>query len=282
MELFRIIKSDARRAMRFCGGRAVASAIIVLLACLSINLAETALFLVFSGGENNFSDFIGFYKNSPENIAITAGAAFVWLIVIPSLVLGYIKLHISFAEGNDESISVLFDMFSSFKKFIGSVFFAIGFLVRYLFVFSLAILPGGAFLWFSEKYIPDSGRTASIIKIAACCLAISIIILCVFLAVIFVQRWSLAAYYRVSGTGVFKSFSLSAKATKGLCTRIIGFKCSFIVWGILSFFILPLFWSVPYYNLSVAIFSKYLMERYEHSLAEIPETIEEPFIEEKD
>lgn len=262
-----MIKGDARRAMRFCGGRSVASVIVILLACLLINLAESAVFLVFSGAENYFSYF---YDYSPESIAITSVAAFVWLLLIPALILGYTKLHLSFAEGKDESISVLFDIFSSFKKFIGCFFFSVGFIVRYLIVFSLAILPGGAFFWFSEKYIPEEGRTAGIIKISACCIAISIIILCVFLAIIFVQRWSLAAYYRVSGNGIFKSFSLSAKATKGLCTRIISFKCSFIGWGFLSFLVLPLFWSVPYYSLSVAIFSKYLMERYERSLAETP------------
>ena len=267
MELFRIIKSDAKRAMHFCGGRSVASAIIILLACLMINLAESALLLVFSEPGNIFENL---YGNSPESIAVVSGMAFVWLLLIPALFLGYKKLHFSFAEGKDESISVLFDMFSSFKKFIGSFFFAFAYIIRYAVVFSFAILPGGAFLWFSEKYIPENGRTSGIIKISACCIAISIIILCVFLAIIFVQRWSLAGYYKISGNGIFKSFSLSAKATKGLCTRIIAFKCSFIGWGFLSPLILPLFWSVPYYGLSMAIFSKYLMERYEHSLAEVP------------
>lgn len=267
MELFRVIKDDAKRAMRFCGGRSVSSAIIIVLVCLLINIAETVFLIIFSEPENVFESIVLYSK---EDIAITAGAAFLWLLIIPALLLGYKKLHFSFAEGKDESVSLLFDMFSSFKKFVGSFFFAFEFIVRYMVVFTAAILPGGAFFWFSEKYIPEGGRTSGIIKIAACCIAISIIILCVFLAMIFVQRWSLAAYYRISGNGIFKSFSLSAKATKGLCSRIIAFKCSFIGWGFLSPLILPLFWSIPYYGLSMAIFSKYLMERYEHSLAEVP------------
>ena len=98
-------------------------------------------------------------------------------------------------------------------------------------------------------------------------------ILCTFLAFIFVQRWSLAVYYRALGNGVWKSFALSAKASKGFGTRIISFKFSFIGWGIFSLLVLPLIWTVPYYGISNAIFAKYLMERYEHSLAKVPETV---------
>ena len=70
---------------------------------------------------------------------------------------------------------------------------------------------------------------------------------------------------------------------KGLCTDIISFKISFIGWGILSFLILPFLWSAPYYALSNAIYAKYLMERYERSLAQVPESIApEITFEEKD
>ena len=148
------------------------------------------------------------------------------------------------------------------------------FCLRYVFVFAAALLPGGAFLWFAESYIPGGNRTLELLKISACCVAVAIMILCTFLAFIFVQRWSLAIYYRTLGTGIHKSFSLSAKAAKGMHTTIISFKFSFIGWGILSLLVLPLIWTVPYYGISNAIFAKYLMERYEHSLAKVPETFE--------
>ena len=268
-----MIKGDARRAMHFCGGRAVASLMIISLAHLSVSLTETLLLFLFFGSESLYYDFYSFYNRSPEVIAITAVAAVLWFLFIPALLLGYTKLHLSFAEGNDESISVLFEMFSSFKKFIGSAVFFVVFAARYIFVFGVALLPGGAFFWFAQNYINPASRTIEILKTIAVSISVIITVLCVFLAIIFVQRWSLAAFYRISGNGIFKSFSLSAKATKGLYTRIIGFKCSFLGWGILSFFVLPLLWAIPYYSISNAIFSKYLMEKYEHSLAEIPKTI---------
>ena len=269
--------------MGFCGGRTVASVIIVALAFLCISLTESVLLTVFCGTDVFTSDILSLAETYPEAVFITAGSAVVWIFVIPALLLGYVKLHLAFAEGKDESISLLFDMFSSFRKFIGSAFFFLAFAARCILVFSAAILPGGAFFWFSETYIPEGTRTLEILKISAFFIAFAIIALCIFLAFIFIQRWNLAPYYRVCGNGIHKSFSLSAKAAKGLCTDIISFKISFIGWGILSFLILPFLWSAPYYALSNAIYAKYLMERYERSLAQVPESIApESTFEEKD
>lgn len=271
MELFRMIKDDTKRAMRFCGGRAIASSVIVALSCLALSLTESVLLMIFCGIDALYYDLFELAKLHPEAVAISAGSFVVWIILIPALLLGKTKLFLSFSEGNDESISSIFDMFSSFKKFIGSAFFAISLGIRYAFVFIIAILPGGAFFWFASTYIPDENRTVALLKIAACFIAVAIMVLCIFLAIIFVQRWSLAPYYRASGIGIHRSFALSTKASKGLYTRIISFKFSFIGWGILSLFMLPMIWTVPYYELSNAIFAKYLMERYEHSLAVTPD-----------
>ena len=141
MELFRMIKGDARRAMHFCGGRAVASLMIISLAHLSVSLTETLLLFLFFGSESLYYDFYSFYNRSPEVIAITAVAAVLWFLFIPALLLGYTKLHLSFAEGNDESISVLFEMLSSFKKFIGSAVFFV-------------VLPQDIFLSLGLRFFP--------------------------------------------------------------------------------------------------------------------------------
>ncbi|MBQ4545866.1 MAG: DUF975 family protein [Oscillospiraceae bacterium] len=277
MELFRIIKSDAKRALRFCGGRTVAAMFAVVLALLAVNVTESVLLLVLAGPEAIYSDLASLAESNRAVIPVLGGSCVLWLLLVPAMIVGYIKLHLSFAEGSDESVLMVFERFSSFKKYFGSIFFAIGFAVRYLFVFAIAVLPGGAFLWFSETYIPEGNRTAELLKISACSIAVIIMVLCVFLGVIFVQRWSLAVYYFALGEGIGKSFSLSAKAAKGMHTEILSFKFSFIGWGILSVFILPLVWTVPYYETANAIFAKYLMERYERSLAEVPEIDENVF-----
>ena len=273
MELFRMIKSDAKRAMRFCGGRTVAAMAAVLLAYFAVNLTESVLLVIFCGEKAFCSDLVSLAKSFPAVVPILAGTTALWFILIPALLIGYKKLHLSFAEGNDESISLIFERFSSFKKYIGSFFFGIGYAVRIFLSLAIAVLPGGAFLWFAETYIPEGSRTLSILKISACGIAVTIMILCISLALIFIQRWSLAVYYYAEGAGIRKSFALSVKATKGNHARILNFKFSFAVWGVVSLLILPLIWTVPYYGISNAIFAKYLMERYEHSLAEVPESV---------
>ena len=154
--------------MRPFGGRAVASVMIVFLAYLAITLTQTVLLFVFSGAESLYTDFYSLADTSPETLAITAGAAVVYLFVMPALFLGYTKLHLAFAEGKDESISVLFDMFSSFKKFFGSAVFAVSLGIRYLITFAIAAAPGGAFFYFAYNYIETPNRTLEILKIAAC------------------------------------------------------------------------------------------------------------------
>lgn len=270
MELFRIIKTDARNALRFCGGRTVASMLIVFLAYLAISLTESVLLLVFAGMDALYLDYTVPENFSPEILAITGGSALVYFIVMSVIAMGYTKLHFAFAEGRDESISTLFDMFSSAKKFFGSLFFSVEYGLRLIITAAFAAAPGTGLFYIAYTYIPDGNRTIELLKISACCIAISLVILCLSLWLIFIQRWHLAKYYFISGKGVFKSFSLSAKASKGFCTSLLKFKLSFIGWAVISLLILPMIWSVPYYMISAAIYSKYLMERYEHSLAQVP------------
>lgn len=274
MELFRVIRRDARLALRFCGGRCAAALMIVFLVYIAVSLTHSALLLVFSGGNDLAAFLDSYYGNySTEEIAVTVGCAVLYYLVMSPLLLGYAKLHFAFSEGRDESIVMLFDFFASFKKFFGSVLFFVLYEIRVIFVCAFALLPGAALFYLAQNHIPEGSDTLEILRIAACCIAIGLCLLCLALAVIFVQRWSLAKYYYVEKNGIFSSFSLSAKATKGLCTRIIRFRLSFFGWALLSLLILPLVWSVPYYMVSDAIFSKYLMERYERSLAQVPESV---------
>ncbi|MBR5310629.1 MAG: DUF975 family protein [Oscillospiraceae bacterium] len=270
MELFRIIKSDARKALRFCGGRTVAAMLIVFLAYLAISLMESVLLLVFMGTEAIHLDYFASGNPPIEVLCITGGCSVLYFIVLSVIAMGYTKLHFSFAEGKDESISTLFDMFSSGRKFFGTLLFEIFYGIRTILSGAFAAAPGTALFYIAYNYLPETGRTLQLIKISACCIAISLIILCLSLWLIFIQRWHLARYYFINKSGIFKSFSLSVKATKGLRVSLLKFKFSFMGWALLSVLILPLIWAIPYYAVSEAIYSKYLMERYSHSLAQVP------------
>ena len=272
MELFRIIKSDAKSAMGLFGGRAVASFLIVLLAYLAVNCVHSILLYIFSDFSMIGIDIYNIRGISPKILAVTGGCSLLYLFVMSGFSIGHAKLHFAFAEGKDESVFLIFETFSSFKKFFGSVLFYLGYAFRVAFTAVFAVLPGGILFYFMSSHFPDAEGALGILRAAGYGVSYILFILCASLWLIFIQRWELAKYYFIGGRGINKSFSFSAKATKNICYEIIRFKLSFIGWAFASFLVLPLVWTVPYYELSKTIFYKYLMERYERSLAHIPET----------
>ena len=275
MELHRIIKSDARRALRGCWGKSVAAAMIIFGAYLSVALAESVFLFVFSEDAVAL-DFLALSNASLTAIIITGGAALTYFLLMPALALGFVKLHFAFAEGREESVSAVFDMFSSFKSFVKSIVFTVAFSLRHAFCAAVALVPGGVLFYLAENYIVPENRTVHLLKISACCVGIALMLLCLALAFIYAQRWHAASYYFVSGRKVHESFKLSVRATKGRRVHIAGFKVSFVGWWLLNLLVLPVLWFVPYYSVSSAIYAKYLISKLEHAPVETPITGPEP------
>ena len=124
-------------------------------------------------------------------------------------------------------------------------------------------------------YIVPETKNTSVLQICAYCIGIIVTLLCLSLLIIYAQRWFAAVYYLSEGKNPSEAFRLSVRATKGLNTQIIRFKLSFAGWAFLSVLFFPMLWSLPYYSVSEALYAKYLMERYERSLADFPEKSEE-------
>ncbi len=265
MELFRIIKKDAKAALGFCWGRLFGACLIIALFYLAVNLTETVLLFIFAGGEYSLSEA------SPVALIITGICSVLYLLVLSPLFLGLDKLCLGFANGEDENISVIFEMFSSPKKFIGSAVFEFMNLLRHGLVLAFSLVPGSVLIYIIKNYMPTDTEILEILKIAGIFVGFILILLCSSLGIIFSQRWSLAPYYRARGEKIHRSFKLSVLATKEECTLLMGFRLGFCFWALTNIFILPAIWSVPYYLTANAIYAKYLMEKYERSLAEIPE-----------
>ena len=120
MELHRIIKCDARRSLRGCWGKSIAAAMVLFGSYLAVAISESVLLFVFSE-ESASLDFLSITNASLTAIVITGLAALAYFLLMPALSLGFTKLHLTFAEGREESVSVVFDMFSSFKWFVKSL-----------------------------------------------------------------------------------------------------------------------------------------------------------------
>ncbi len=267
MELHRIIKSDARRALRRYWAKSAVAVLVLFSAYIAVVLAESVLLFVFSGEESLKLDFLSLGNTSTETLVITGISAVLFCLLMPALIVGYKKLHLAFANGGEAAVAALFDSFSSPGAFFRAIVFALLLTVRRAVVFAAALLPGGALIYAAYRFIEPQTRTVYMLKLCAYCIGGILILLCLALALIFVQRWFAAPYYLAGGTGVHKAFALSVKATKGLCPAIIRFKISYFGWALLSVLVLPVLWSLPYYSTASAIYAKYLTERFEHGSA---------------
>ena len=213
MELHRIIKSDARRALSRYWAKSAVSAVIVFAAYLAIALAESVLLFVFSGEEAPAFDIFNLAETSTEALVITGISAFVFCLLMPALLIGYRKLHLAFANGGEIAVATLFDSFSSFREFLRAIAFTLLLTIRRTLVFAAALVPGGALIYAAYLFIKPQNRTVYMLELCAYCIGGILILLCLALALIFVQRWFAAPYYLAGGTGVPKAFSLSVKAT---------------------------------------------------------------------
>ena len=275
MELHRIIKRDSRSILKNCWGRSVAAGIIVFTVYLLLAIFESLFMIVFSDDENAVFSLFDVGNVSVPVLVITMFSAVVGAIVFPALAVGFKKMHMSFAVDGNTEISALFDVFSSFRFAVRSIVFFAMLIFRYLFFILLAVLPGGVLIFAARMYIVPETKNTSVLQICAYCVGTVVTLLCLSLLIIYVQRWSAAVYYLAAGKNPSEAFRLSVKATRGFNTQIIRFKLSFAGWALLSILFFPMLWSLPYYSVSEALYMKYLMERYERSLADFPEGNEE-------
>lgn len=269
MELYRMIKKDAKRLLRSVWGRSLVGSLLVLALALLITSAETAFLFVFSDTEFFDPGALELTAVSMESLVITVSAAVLSILLVPQGFCGIKKLHLSFLNGEEKGLSPLFESFSPFWRFLDTSAFFCLYSARILLGFIVAMAPGTALLWFLETYFPKTSRTMQLLEIGACLLSVLLIVFCLVLWQIFCQRWFLAPYYFAEGNSAHRSFSLSVKATKGQRTAIFGFSLSFFGWALLSVLIFPMLWTVPYYETASAVYARYLMERYERSTAPI-------------
>lgn len=274
MELHRIIKSDARRALRRYWAKSAVAALTVFSAYLAIILAESVLMFVFSDESDATLNFLNIGNTNIETLVINGIVAFAFVLLMPALIIGYKRLHLSFAEGRETAVATLFDCFASPREYFNAIGLTACLCVRGIFVTLLAAAPGGGLIYAAYRFIEPQNRTVYMLKLCAYCVGGILMLLCLALALIFMQRWFAAPYYLASGKGFSESFSLSVKATKGLCPQIIRFKISFFGWALLSGLILPMLWTLPYYSTAKAIYAKYLMQRLERNTANAANPLE--------
>jgi hypothetical protein len=88
-----------------------------------------------------------------------------------------------------------------------------------------------------------------------------LLVLLFFLAV-FLSRYSLAVYLMGQryAKGPFGALRMSARITRGHCFETFWFGLSFLPWMLLNIFVVPMFFTLPYLQMSFALYTRYLVE----------------------
>lgn len=261
MELYRIIKADSRAALRRYWGKSSVAAFVLMGAYLTVSLAEAVLMFVFSGSAEPEVSAFSLSKTPLSVLVILGGAYAALLVLMPALAVGYKGLHLDFASGGDAFVAYVFEMFSTAKRFFSCIWLYILLAFRLVWCTAVAILPGGALVFAATVLLSPASRQEYILQVCALCTGGILLILCLLLEFIFAQRWFLAPYYLAVGKSPAKAIALSVRGTKGFCTTLFRFKFSFFGWGLLTIFVLPVLWSLPYYSTACGIFAKYLIEK---------------------
>ena len=79
----------------------------------------------------------------------------------------------------------------------------------------------------------------------------------------FVQRWALLPYLALERPelGLRALLRISRRATKGLRFELLYARLSFLGWALLTVLIFPALFTVPYYEQTMALYARYLLEQ---------------------
>ncbi len=260
------IKSNARKALSGCWGEAVCITLLFFTAVLFFMVLEALVFSLFDipffNGIADTPAFL-FYGASPFEIILLVFVS-VLRVLVPffvtsPLALGMIRWYFRLVSEERHTFNDMLYYFSSkdllkrsWKCFLSLYIHCLEYAVLF-FLLPFAVLTLYKVLSASGILLPLFFPFLIIMLFS-----LAFVLLCFFLLRYFPVLCLIAEDDSLS---IILAFRTSVQYTKRQHSGIFMFNLSFIVWCILSVFILPLLYSVPYYLASSAIYSKVLMEK---------------------
>lgn len=252
-------------------GKAVAITVILLCVPLVQSLCnEFAAYLfgvnlnVFpQGWDQVFSWIIRRVSNWPYFLMLAAGCVLFWLLGAP-LSLGAARWNLRASQGCSPPVEELFYYFSGRKRFFRSLACSIQLFLRGLLWFVVCLGPGIALAIvcsvmgnLAHTSVGNAPLWATVGMLSAA-LLIPVGIVCFFLLMLryFSAQTAVAA---LESARVNRCISLSVRRMKGKKRPAFRLMLSFIGWGLLCFFILPALFVFPYFRMSRATCSKWIL-----------------------
>lgn len=265
------IRRNARAMLRQNWGKAVALTVAVTAVVLLISLAESALAALL--GIHGLPTMLYTYRGSLSalfpgrvlpSLLLSAGLWLLEAALLYPLLLGISEwfFHLTYG-GREDNMRDIFRHFRTGRDFGRAVWLYLNMSVRSSLYMALALLPGGAMI--ASSMIFTRGNPSSLDRIMAImglAIGVCLVALGLITGFIFTRRYQLAPYLIADNDSLTagQALQLSVRATKGFKTGFAWFQFSFVGWVLLSVLMLPLFYTVPYFWGSNALYARTLME----------------------
>lgn len=280
-----IIRRNTRDMLRQNWGKAVALTVTLLAASLMGALLESAIGAatgVYGLSRTLFSARYPLRELFPwrllGSLGLTAGIGLLELCLLGPLILGVSEWFFGLSYGYmDGEMGVVFRHFRTPRHFARGVWLAFQTALRSLFYTAVLLLPGGGLIFLSGLF--TRGNPSSLDRIMAI-MGMAIGACLLFLggvtAWILTRRYVLAPYFIAldDSLSARRALKKSVQTTRGFKTGLAWFQFSFAGWWLLGILVLPLFYVIPYYWGSTALYARTVMEarRVLRRLGEAAET----------
>ena len=265
------IRRNARAMLRQNWSKAVALTVAVTAAALLISLLESGLSALL--GIYGVPSMLYIYRGNlsmlfPERILpsllLSAGLWLLEAALLYPLMRGISEwdFHLTYG-GREDNMRDVFGPLRSGRNFFRAVWLYLNMSVRSSFYMAVLLLPGGAMILTSMFF--TQGNPSSLDRIMAImglAIGVCLVALGLITGYIFTRRYQLAPYLIADNDSLTagQALKLSVQATKGFKTGYAWFQFGFVGWGLLSVLMLPLFYTVPYFWGSNALYARTLME----------------------
>lgn len=264
MSFNRHIKDNAKYILKGNKGRTAGITFIFFAFAGVLSIAEEFIIFFATGRMSYQSDSF-----EPAELAVSIIFALISFLLMTPLNIGIIRWYCRFTDGEAEPLSEIFSCFESIKRFTRALLLHLNIALRVcawsavIYIFPLITL--GVSLQIKNQRLmpfPDSYRSSLLLGQIVYVLSILLIITVSVLFMVFVNRYQ-AAYYLIAGDesiSVRQAVKTSIKYMKGFKASVFLFNLSFIGNYLLCVFIIPLFFTIPYHETSLALYYKRIIQ----------------------
>lgn len=271
-----MIKQDATLFLKGRWVGAVASVLFWMLGLCFVLLAERMANYALALGQAAFPN---------QTVALQEGTLWVhpafWVLcgvtllcflLLCPLEMGRAGWYLENTLGGREETATLFSCFFSPRLYFRSLWFGLQLTARRVLWGALFLFPSFSLSlgleWMKKAnagpWVLAALGTAAVLAGGAAFV----------LYLFFIQRYALVRYSAVANRQLTcrKAMAMSKKAMKGNHAELLIAKCSFLPWWLLSLTVLPLLYTMPYYEMTLALYARYFAHKAEAPLlpAETP------------